>query len=146
MERSMRFGTLVGLLAGAGLLVVTNARATTLTQTLTGSEGMPPNSSPTASTDPFIWTITWSGLGTPSAVAHVQMGPPGLPGSTRIDLSGADAIDLLSDFIQDLPNKPDPPGAIRGQLVATPEPATAVLLGASLALVGLALAQRRRRG
>jgi hypothetical protein len=63
-----------------------------------------------------------------------------------MDFRGADAIDRLADFIQDLHSKADPPGAISTPFVATPEPATTVLLGAGLALVGLALAQRRRRG
>jgi hypothetical protein len=147
----MRFATLATLLAGAALFVLSesNARATmmTLTQTLTTDQGIPLN----GTMDLFTWTITWSGLGTPSEAAHLQVGSPGLPGSIHIDLSGADAIDRLADLFQtldqtglDLHPKIDPPGGIGGQL-ATPEPSTTLLLGAGLAFVVLALARRRHR-
>jgi hypothetical protein len=145
----MRLAISATLLAGAALFVLSesNARATTitLTQTLNDGQGIAPN----GMTDLRTWTITPSGLGTPTEVAHFDMGLPGLPGSIDIDLSGSDPIDRLAGLFQTLDHMHDktyPPVGIRGQPVVTPEPVTTVPLGAGLAFVGLALARRRQSG
>jgi len=176
----MRAIGLAGLLAAGLLTVGPNARAATInfTETLTGSQETPPNTSTATgtgtemldtTTDLFTWTVMWSGLSAPFTAAHFHMAPPGVPGPVQVDLSAIGTLTLggggtsgsstgsttltstqVADVLAGLwyvnvHTSAFPAGEIRGQLTATPEPATTALLGAGLALIGLRAARRRQR-
>ncbi len=94
------------------------------------------------------WNITTGNIVLPPTGAHIHQGAAGVNGPVRVDFSGAliggglqdaDLVGVLAapnGWYVNIHNSVHPGGAIRGQV---PEPATALLLAAGLAL----LARRR---
>lgn len=162
--------TLLGLAAAAAIGAASSAQATIITFVVplsgaqeVNAQGTPNQGDPdgrgvaTLRIDDVALTIDWdisvSDILLPPSGAHIHNAAIGVNGPIVVDFnrqltgSGLQDNDLravLADprlFYVNVHNTAFPGGAIRGQ-IATPEPASLLLFGASLA--GLALTRRRR--
>lgn len=163
------------LMVGASLALPspTLASIVSLTAVLDSSQEVPPSVSPgsgsaTMSFDTvsnlFSWDIAFADLTGPAVAAHFHgPAPPGANAGVQVDIGAISGLtspmigsttitdaqesDLLAGlWYINIHTENFPPGEIRGQvLVAAPEPASVLLLGAGLAgLAGLGWRRRRR--
>lgn len=108
----------------------------------------------------LTWDLQWSGLTGPATAAHFHEGAPGVSGPVEVPIfmtemgadgehTGSATIDdtqiselLAGDWYVNVHTAANPPGEIRGQVIAAvPEPGSIILLSAGL----LALILLRRR-
>ena len=165
--------SLAGVVAVALTAPGAHAQTIEFVAFLAGANEVPPNASPgtglsrailNTSTGEFTINTTFSGLLTNAIAAHIHPAPPGvngpvlfpfdgvpnatggtIPSHTFVLTEGQQNGLISGNWYVNVHSVDFPGGEVRGQLAVVPEPATFLLMGSGLMVLGVAMRRRMSR-